>query len=130
VYADTTYIIKPLAGEDLKAEVELLAPVEVDDGITPFVHPRICKYADQLGEEEYTKRQNAAKDTNEQNNIKIKRYILSTLKKTSYYRGYLRFRVRLGRFVLTSYKKGDNYSLSDFEEMMENPQVVGQVMQE
>jgi len=130
VEADTMYIIKPLACESLTAEVEFLAPVEVDDNITPFVHPRIWKHDEQLPEDERTKRQNDETFTEDQHSSKIKRLILKTLSKTEYYRGHLRFRVRLGRFVLTSYKKADSYPLEDFVEMMENPQVVGQVMQE
>jgi len=130
VEADTTYIVKPLGRENLNVEVELLAPVDVDDNITPFVHPRIWRHEEQPPEDERTKHQNDEIVTEDQNGSKIKRLILKTLSKTEYYRGHLRFRVRLGRFVLTSYKKADSYPLEDFVEMMENPQVVGQVMQE
>lgn len=57
--------------------------------------------------------------------------IMLTIAKLHYYRGHLRFRIRLGTFLATHYRTGtQDYMINDFDDMIEQSQFAGEVTPE
>jgi hypothetical protein len=58
--------------------------------------------------------------------------IMLMIAKLHYYRGHLRFRIRLGTFLATHYRATEDgrYTVDDFREMLEQSQFVGEVTPE
>lgn len=129
IEATTFYLFKPLQGSSLRTEVELVNYTDVGKDPTPMVCPRIKMTSEMLPDDERSTRKNAVEGTNRLHAVKIKRSVMRVLHHIEYHRGHLRLRARLGTFVLTSYKKREEYPISEFEDMMENPQVAGHVIQ-
>lgn len=92
--------------------------------------PGCCPYSQGEVESEEDKQQLLDSSTQ---NIKIAgKTIMLMINKLHYYRGHLRFRIRLGAFLATNYRATDDgtYTTEDFTDMIQQSQFAGEITPE
>ena len=123
--ATVVYLIQPFVGKQVKSRISL-APYtpnkpQADTSRLPVFR------GERLKAEEREERESQANDVQRRNTRKLKAALERTSQTLRYYRATVRFRARMGQFVLTRFKKEHEQSLDYFDDMMDDEQVKGKV---
>ncbi len=134
----TRYLLVPITGNSTGAYVKLVPYGEntgkatgVSDGTTnkiPKVTPQIR--GNKFDTDEHLKSHGTAGEAAQRNSAIIEHAISVSLHNLCYYRGHIKMRARLGTFLLTRYRNKEHQTLAQFETMMKDSQVIGEVTQE
>ena len=119
------YLIQPLSGKHIKSEIHLVPFKESKGAENPAVIPRSA--GPLLKSSAMAKRSEEAEHLHRVLVRTFTQGIKNTLKTLTYYRGRVKLQASLGTFVLTNYRKKYNQKLPEFENMMDDEQVSGEV---
>ncbi len=134
----TRYLLAPLTGNSNGAYVKLVpygentgtatGVLDVKPNKIPKVTPQIR--GSQVDTEEHSNSFDTAGEAAQRNSATIEHAISVSLQNLCYYRGHIKMRARLGTFLLTRYRNKEHQTLAQFETMMKDSQVIGEVTQE
>ncbi|KAI9669932.1 MAG: hypothetical protein M1831_006968 [Alyxoria varia] len=123
--ATVVYLIQPFMGDQVKSRISL-TPYTPNKPQGDNMRLPVFK-GERLKVEERVERESQANDVRRRNTRKLKAALDRTSQTLRYYKATVRFRARMGQFVLTRFKKEHEQSLDYFDDMMDDEQVKGKV---